>query len=325
MKILFFGTPEIAVPYLEELIKAHTVVGAVTRPDRPAGRGRHVTPPAVKTAALKNNIPVFQPETFTPETVAALAALRPDAGVVVSYGMLIPERVFTLPALGCFNIHFSLLPKYRGAAPVQWALINGEKITGVTTFWLERTLDSGPIMIQKPLMIDRRDDAPKLFARLIPLGVAVMNETLACLASGPCPGTPQSGRHTLAPSLVKEAGSIDWNRTADEICNLIRGTKPWPGAFTSIETGILKGTTLKITQALVQPMDTCPSAARGSGLVCGLVRDHGFMVACGKGSLLVEGVHPENKKPMSAWSFIQGGHLAPGDRFHSSCKPVNKA
>lgn len=316
MRILFFGTPDIAVPYLEELIKTEEVVGVITQPDKPADRGRHMHAPPVKTLAEKNSIPVFQPVKFTPEDVEKIQLLKADVGVVVSYGKLIPENIFTAPFYGCFNIHFSLLPKYRGAGPVQWALINGEKETGVTTFWIEKTLDSGPVLVQKKTVIAPEDDAPKLFEKLIPLGLVTMKETLERLKAGDCKGVAQQGEPTLAPCLKKETGKIDWSQPAEKIMNLIRGTKPWPGAYTIIGEGDMKGTRLKILKA--RTLET-PAAADaitvGAGQVAGLEKNHSFIVKCGIGYLAVEEVHPENRKPVPAWDFWQGSRLKIGNKF----------
>lgn len=309
MRILFFGTPEISSPFLESLLKNYEVAGAVTQPDRPSARGQKLRQPPVKLLALASNIPVFQPEKFTPVIIDELKALKPDVSVVVSYGELIPEEVFNLPALGSFNVHFSLLPKYRGAAPVQWALVRGEKETGVTTFRLEKTLDTGPIFVQKRIPITDEDDADTLFQKLIPLGIEAVDETLKLLSSGKAYGTPQQGEPSYAQSIKKEDGRIAWGKPAREIFNLIRGMKHWPVAFTNI---IGEGNTVKTVKILKASLSEGTAGPVTAGTITELVKQKGFVVRCGQGSLLIEEVHPENKNPMSAWQFVLGSRLAVG-------------
>lgn len=311
MKILFFGTPEIAVPFLSEAAARHTVVGVVTQPDKPAARHLELHSSAVKLAAEKRNLEVFQPEKFDDETASKLAKLNAGLGIVVSYGKLIPETIFNIPKLACFNIHFSLLPKYRGAAPVQWALINGEKETGVSSFWLEKTLDSGPILVQKKIQIDDSDDEETLFNKLIPLGLGVMNETLELLKTGKVPGNKQEGNPTNAPILKKEDGKIDWSKPAEEIRNIIRGTKLWPGAYCIGAEGKLENRRIKILKAEI----FASSASTKPGEISEIVKNKGFVVGCGRGALLIEEVQPENKNPMPAWSFLQGGYASAGSKF----------
>lgn len=311
MRILFFGTPAISARFLKALLASEQVAGVVTMPDKQRGRGHKVQPPEVKIVAQENNIPVFQPEKFNDDDIKQLESLKPDVGVVVSYGKLIPQRIFTIPSYGCFNVHFSLLPKYRGAAPMQWALINGETITGVTTFWLEETLDSGPILIQKTIPIDAKDDAPALEQKLTDLGITAVKETLECISAGTCTGKIQKGAPTYAPILKKEMGKIDWSLPSERIVNLIRGTKSWPGAYSKIESGALSGVTIKFLSARVFDQDT--TAAPGE--IKEIVKGKGFVVSCGKGAVLVEEIHPENKKAVSAWPFLQSGQLKIGDKF----------
>ena len=311
MKILFFGTPEIAVPFLSEAAARHTVVGVVTQPDKPAARHLTLHPPEIKVAAEQRGLEVFQPEKYDDEIVAKLSGLGSELGIVVSYGKLIPERVFNIPKMNCFNIHFSLLPKYRGAAPVQWALINGEKETGVSSFWIEKTLDSGPILVQQRIQIDDSDDEATLFAKLIPLGLDVMNETLELLKNGKIQGKKQEGTPINAPSLKKEDGRIVWARPAEEIRNVIRGTKLWPGAYCTGAAGKLENKRIKILKAEIY----ASNASKTPGEVSELVKNKGFVVSCGSGSLLIEEVQPENKNPMPAWAFLQGGYASVGTRF----------
>jgi methionyl-tRNA formyltransferase len=310
VKLLFFGTPQIAVPFLDALLKEHEVVGAITQPDRPCDRGQKMRYTPVKELAIANNIPVFQPEKYTPEVIEQLKKLKPDAGVVVSYGKLIPHEAFETPAMGCFNIHFSLLPKYRGASPVQKAVINGEKETGVTTFRLERTLDTGPVFIQKSVSIAESDNTETLFEKLIPMGIAAARETLVLLKNGDTAGTPQLGEPSYAPGIKKEDGRISWDKAAVEIYNLARGLKIWPGAYTEIGSGKLIGKKIKILKSSPAAQS---GAVKPAGTITEIVKQKGFLVQCGDGLLLIEEVHPENRSPMPAWAFIQGSHLGPGD------------
>ena len=306
MRIIFFGTPAIAVPFIEGLIADHEVAGVVSQPDRPSKRGQKLRHTPVKEIALKHNIPVFQPEKFTTEIVAQLKELKADIGVVVSYGKLIPRDVFEAPAFGCFNVHFSLLPKYRGASPVQRAIVNGEKETGVTTFRLEKTLDTGPVFTQICIPITDLDDSETLFEKLTPIGIKAVDNTLALLSSGKTAGTPQTGEPSYAPCIKKEDGKILWDRSAKEIFDLVRGLKLWPGAYTSIGSGQMQGKMLKLLKTTTVPQI---GAVRPAGKIVELVKQKGFIVQCGQGCLLIEQVHVENKNPSDAWSFIQGSHL----------------
>lgn len=310
MRILFFGTPAVAVPFLEDLLKYCEVAGVVSQPDRPSQRGQKLRQTPVKELALINHLPVFQPEKFTPEAIAGLKSLKADVGVVVSYGKLIPREVFEAPALGCFNVHFSLLPKYRGASPVQAALVNGEKDTGVTTFRLEKTLDTGPVFIQKTLSITELDDTQTLFEKLTKLGLKAVAETLELLKSGQTAGTPQSGEPSYAPCIKKEDGKVCWDRSASEIFNQIRGLKPWPGAYTVIGSGSLAGKALKLLKSSPAAQSGAP---RSPGTIVELIKQKGFLVQCGRDCLLVEQVRLENKQTADAWSFIQGSRLRAGD------------
>jgi methionyl-tRNA formyltransferase len=312
VKIIFFGTPEIAVPFLKELRVKEDIAGVVAQPDKPAERGQKLRSPAVKTFAAENGIPVFQPQNPDGALAGQLKELKPDVGVVVSYGRLIPEAVFTAPALGCFNVHFSLLPKYRGAAPMQRALMNGEAETGVTTFWIEKTLDSGPVLVQKKLRISADDDAVTLALKLTACGIEAMNETLDRIRKGECAGVPQQGEPSFAPPLKKEDGRINWALPAKAVHNLVRGTRVWPGAYTVIPGGKLEGKRLKILKTRAVEDQT---GAAEPGRVTGTEKDRGFIVKCGEGSLAVEEVHLENKNPVPAWSFWQGRSLSIGDKL----------
>ncbi|MBI4395964.1 MAG: methionyl-tRNA formyltransferase [Elusimicrobia bacterium] len=308
LKTLFLGTPASAVPFLERLLQKSQVAGVVTSPDKPAGRGYETAMPAVKKAALDQRLPVLQPSSLRdPSFMESLKAWGPvDLGVVVAYGKLIPENIFSWPRLGMVNVHFSLLPKYRGAGPVQWALIRGEEETGITLFRIEKGLDSGPVFLKKALKIDPEDNAITLRGRLTRLGLEALDEALAHFEPGDWRPEPQEGEATQAPILKKEDGRIRWGeQTAEDVVNLIRGTYEWPGA-----TAFLKGRQMKIRQAEVRRL-----REGRPGEIIGMERDRGFLVKCKDASILVLRVQPEGKKEMEADSFWNGARLNVGDRF----------
>jgi methionyl-tRNA formyltransferase len=312
VKILFFGTAQISKTYLEALHAGANEIFVVTMPDKPALRGQKLTPPAVKTYSLENNIKFIQPENFVPEVIEELRNFNADSGIAVAYGKIIPERVFNLPKYKTFNIHFSLLPKYRGAAPVQYALLNGETETGVTSFYIEKGLDTGDILIQKKLFIEEKDNSETLFNKLIPLGIEAMNETLELFRSGKLAGKPQVGEPTFSPSFKKEKGRLDWSKKAGDIYNQFRGLYLWPGIYSVVSKGKLKGKRIKFIDIEIFDAD---SENKDFGVISSVKKDNGFVVSCLKGKILVLKVQPESKPVMSAWSFIQGGQLAIGDKF----------
>jgi methionyl-tRNA formyltransferase len=312
VKILFFGTAQISRTCLESLHKDGNEIFVVTMPDRPASRGQKLTSPVVKTYSLENNINFIQTGQFTCEVVEQIEKFNADVGAVVAYGKIVPEKVFNLPKYRTFNIHFSLLPKYRGAAPVQYVLLNGETETGVTSFYIDKGLDTGDILVQKKLCIADKDNSETLFNKLIPLGIETMNETLKLFQSGKATGTPQVGEPTFAPTFKKEAGHVDWSKKASNIYNQFRGLYLWPGIYSVFSKGKLRGKRIKFTD--VEIFDT-NSKNKGFGVVSSIEKDRGFVVSCLEGKILVLKIQPENKPIMSAWSFVQGGHLAIGDTF----------
>ncbi len=313
VKVLFFGTADISKAFLESLYAGKHDIFCVTMPDKPAARGQKLTPPAVKTFAMENNIPFIQPDKFTTEVIDQIKNFKPQAGIAVSYGKLIPKEVFDLPDFKTFNIHFSLLPKYRGAAPVQYAIRNGETETGVSSFYLEESLDTGAIILQERTAIGEKENAQDLFKRLIPLGISVMNETLKCFENGDCKGKTQAGEPSYAPTLKKEDGLIIWKKSAKDIFNQTRGLFPWPGTYSVILKGKLEGKRIKIIESAVIENSTINDE---TGKVYSVDKNKGFTVLCGKGKLLITKIQPENKPVMSAWDFIQGGQLAEGDYFN---------
>ncbi|MDR1087415.1 MAG: methionyl-tRNA formyltransferase [Endomicrobium sp.] len=312
MKILFFGTAQISKTYLESLYKDANEIFVITMPDKPALRGQKLTPPVVKTYSLENDIKFIQPDTFSTSIIENLKTFNADVGIAVAYGKLIPETVFNLPKYGAFNIHFSLLPKYRGAAPVQYALLNGESETGVTVFYIEKGLDTGDILVQKKLSIEEKDNSETLFNKLIPLGIEAMSETLNLFRLGKAEGLVQIGEPTFAPTLKKENGLIDWNKKANDIYNQFRGLYLWPGIYSIASKGKLKGKRIKFIDIEIFERS---SKNKNFGTVLSIEKDKGFVISCGEGKILVTKVQPENKSVMPAWSFIQGGQLAIGDKF----------
>jgi methionyl-tRNA formyltransferase len=300
MRLVFCGTPMFAVPCLERLISAgHQVMLVVTQPDRPQGRGMTLTAPPVKQAAIKLGLPALQPEKIrkNPEFREQLTALKPDAIIVVGYGRIIPPWMLQLPPRGNINVHGSLLPKYRGAAPIQWAIANGETITGVTTMRLDEGLDTGDILMKREMEIRPDDTAITLAPRMAAIGAELLVETLQGLANGSVHPIPQdNSQATLAPILKKEDGQIDFTRSAKDIHNRLRGFQPWPGAFTHY-----RGKTLKIVAA--EPASANLEVAPGQIYL----HEDQLLAGCAGGTLLaLLQLQPEGKKVMSARDFISG-------------------
>lgn len=308
LKTLFFGTPPAAVPFLRGLAKSSQLACVVSSPDKPAGRGYELSPTAVKKEALALGLPVLQPASLKdPAFRSELEKRGPfDLGLVVAYGKLVPAEIFSIPRLGLVNVHFSLLPRFRGAAPVQWALIRGEKETGVTLFKIEAGLDTGPVYLQASLPIAQEDDAPALREKLSGRGLDLVDELLRRLEKGGWAPSPQAGAPSLAPVLKKEDGRLLWDRlSAAEAAGLVRGTIEWPGAFSR-----LKGQLIKVRKA-----DVRPAAAGSPGEIIGVEKDAGFLVKCREDALLVRRLQPEGRKEMDAPSFWNGARLGVGDRF----------
>ena len=311
MKLVFCGTPQFAVPSLEKIVAAgHDVQLVVTQPDRPQGRGMGLTAPPVKQSALRLGLPVTQPEKIrkNEEFRERLTTIQPDAIIVVGYGRIIPDWMLQLPPYGNINVHASLLPRYRGAAPIQWAIANGETITGVTTMRIDEGLDTGDILLKREMAIDPADSAVTLAPRLADLGAELLVETLARLQQGTLKPVPQDNSlATLAPILKKEDGLVDFTRTATEIQNRLRGFQPWPGAYTHFRGKNLKLVAVKPAQAL---QEIAPAELRVSG--------DALLTGCGKGTALqLFEVQPEGKKAMSARDFLSGYRPAQGERLGS--------
>lgn len=309
MKLFFCGTPQFAVPSLERLLASEFTVDLVlTNPDEPQGRGYECQPPPVKKVASRAGLTILQPHRLKdPALMPFLRRFHPDAIVVVAYGHLIPPWMIAWPRLGCINVHASLLPKYRGAAPIAWALINGESTTGVTTMKLDAGLDTGDILLQQEEAISPDDTAQTLSDRLSLLGAELLVETLRRLNQGAIEAKPQDqAQATLAPLLKKEHGIIDWTRPAKEIWRRVRGLQPWPGAFTTF-----RGRNLHIWSAEVAAETTSPSPP---GLLC--AEQGRLLVACGEGTRLeIKELQLEGRKRLSARAFLNGVRLQPHERL----------
>jgi methionyl-tRNA formyltransferase len=298
-RAIFFGTPELAAVCLRAVFDVADVQLVVSQPDRPKGRGMHVEPTPVKQAALERGVRVIQPtKVRTPEFAAELRAVGADIGVVVAYGRILPLGVLTAPRLGCVNVHASLLPKLRGAAPIQWAIINGETMTGVCLMQMDEGMDTGAVLARRELVIDPHETAGELGVRLAQLGAAALREELPRICRGELPAVPQDHADaTHAPMLEKEHGRIDWNGSAQRIHDLVRGTSPWPGAFT-----FLNGQRLRIhkTNVLVRDrMVNAPGAILRADA-------HGIEVACGSGVLAIDELQADGKRRVNAEQFCAG-------------------
>ena len=304
MRIVFMGTPDFAVPCLQRLLEdGHEVPAVFTQPDKPVGRHAVLTPPPVKQLALSHGIPVYQPTKMRDGTVAALLReLAPDCLVVVAYGRILPQEILDVPPRGCVNIHGSLLPRYRGAAPIQWSVIRGETVTGVTSMFMDAGMDTGDIIDTLTTPIGENETAGELFERLAPLGARLLSTTLAAIADGTVTRRPQNDAEaTMAPMLEKAMGRLDLTRPAQELHNQVRGMNPWPGAFCTAG-----GKTLKIHETRV----TAGSGAPGTLLCADPVT-----VACGEGALQLVTVQPEGKPRMAAEAWLRGARLPQGARL----------
>lgn len=310
-RVVFFGTPEFAVPSLQALLDGpDQVVGVVCQPDKPAGRGQHLHAPPVKQLAVQRGVAVAQPvKVKTDELPAVLRSWAPDLGVVAAYGRILPRAVLELPRLGCINVHASLLPAYRGAAPIQWALLRGETATGVTIMCMNERMDEGDILLQRATPIEPGETYGVLQHRLAALGAAALMDALAALQRGALSATPQDGAAaTYAPLICKADGAIDWTRAAAAIACQVRAFNPWPSAFTT--HGRRR---LKIHRA-VALADASSGAAPGTVLAVGDV----IRIATGVGVLDIEELQLEGRRALPARELARGGGLAVGDRLGAS-------
>jgi methionyl-tRNA formyltransferase len=307
LRIVFFGTPDFAVPSLNALLDSGSdVVAVVTQPDKVKGRGRLLSQPPVKGLALSNGIPVLQPRNIrTGSFLEELSLLKPGAIVVVAYGKIVPPAVLKLPPLGCVNVHASLLPAYRGAAPIQWAIINGEARTGITTMLMDEGLDTGDILLQNETEILDEDNGLTLGKRLSEMGASLLPGTLEGLKAGTVNPRPQTGEPSFAPPLKKDDGKIDWSLPARRIFDLIRGTYPWPGAYC-----YLKGSRLVVLRAKALDHEKTGTPGRIE-----MIGSEGVLVSTGRGILAIMEVKPEGRNSMSAESFMHGRRLKEGAFF----------
>lgn len=296
------GTPQFAVPCLETLINSgHEIIGVFTQPDRPSGRGRKINITPVKEKALGHDIPIFQPNTLKDtEVFKNIEKLTPDIIVVVAYGQLLPEAILKIPEHGCVNVHASLLPKYRGAAPINWAIINGEESTGITTIYMDTGLDTGDILLKEEVKIYENETAGELHDRLMYLGAGVLDKTIDLIGAGKMRPVPQNHEEaSYAPMLTKEHGKIDWSRSAGEIKNLIRGMIPWPTSYT-----IYDGKTMKVWKGSIIYGNT----DHKPGTILEVKKDC-ILVATGKDILSIEELQFSGRKKMSVNQYLVGNNI----------------
>src|SRR5690348_736382 len=323
MRLIFCGTPHFAVPTLKHLLAKpdFKVIAVITQPDRPRGRGQQLSISPVKEVALAAHLPVHQPEKIrAPEVQQLLEKLAPDVIVIIAYGQIIPARLLSIPKHGWINLHASLLPKYRGAAPINWPIVNGETRTGLTTMRIDAGMDTGDILLQHEIDIGPAETAPELAARMSEAGAPLIEETLRGLAAGTIvPRRQNHSEATIAPILKKQDGRIDWNLSAQEIYNRMRGFTSWPGAYTTF-----RGQTCHLwaepvpqaTSLLKEALDTpsFPAARSAPGTLIGAKND--WFIACGNTTLLrLQSVKLEGRKQVSASEFANGARLKFGERF----------
>ena len=310
MALIFFGTPQFAVPSLKALIdEKEDIALVVTQPDKVKGRGHMLSSPPVKELALSYGLKVLQPNKIRDEDFYnELRSIAPEFIIVIAYGKILPEEILNMPKFGCINVHASLLPKYRGAAPIQWALINGEKVTGITTMLMDKGLDTGDILLRSELEIKADDNSETLFKKLSELGAKTLIGTIKGMREGKIKPVPQTGEASYAPPLKKEDGKIDWNRSAEELFNFARGMYPWPSAFC-----YFNDERIKIVRSRKSKFRSQKEAVPGRVVKA---FDGEIIVETGDGFLVIEELQPEGKKVMSAKAFLAGRKLKEGyDRF----------
>lgn len=302
MKIVFMGTPDIAVGCLKKIIdEKHEILAVVTQPDKPVGRGKKMGMPPVKELALKYDIPVYQPSKAREESfVEVIKELKPDVIVVVAFGQILPKSILEIPKLGCINVHVSLLPKYRGAAPINWVIINGEEKTGVTTMYMDEGLDTGDMILKTEFNLDDEITAGELHDEMVVMGANTLKETLDLIEKGCAPRIPQNhDEFTYAPMMNKSLGNIEWNKSAKEIHNLVRGVNPWPSAYTSYND-----LTMKVwkTKVLGEKCDKQPGTILK-------VDKEGIRVATKDNVLLIEEMQMPGKKRVLVSEYIKGNSI----------------
>lgn len=304
MRVVFMGTPDFAVPCLEALVNAgYEVIGAFTQPDKPKGRGYALAPPPVKVTALEHNIPVYQPKTLRDgEALKILKELSPECIVVVAYGKILPKDILELPKYGCINVHASLLPKYRGAAPIQWSVLNGESETGVTAMYMDEGLDTGDMIMKRSCEIGENETAGELHDKLSALGAQLIVEALKALENGRAKREKQDDSQSCySPMLDKSLCQIDWSKSAQQVHNKVRGLSPWPVATSSIN-----GKKVKVHQTRL---------SNDNGAAGEIISLSPLTVACGSGSVIINELQLEGKKRMDSQSFLNGHKLNIGEKF----------
>lgn len=318
MRIVYMGTPEFAAIALDALVKEHDVVAVITQPDKPQGRNRKLVPTPVKVKAQEYDIPVYQPQKVRDEeTVQMIREYHPDVIVVAAYGQILPESILNIPAYGCINIHASLLPKYRGAAPIERAILDGEQVTGVTTMYMEKGLDTGDMIDKVEVKIEADDTGATLHDKLAKAGANLIIKTLSKIQDGTVKRTKQDDTESCyAAMLTKEMGQIDFSRSADELERLVRGLIPWPCAYTDID-----GKNVKIYKTSVVKMDdayknavqekTEVSLAFAPGEIVEVTKKY-IVIACGKDALMIKNLQPEGKKAMDTAAYLNGNPLKTG-------------
>lgn len=300
MRIIFMGTPDFAVPSLQALIDAgHEICAVFTQPDKPKGRGHAMAPPPVKELALKYGLTVYQPRSMKKgPALEIIQSIAPDVIVVVAFGKILPLSILSVPRLGCVNVHGSLLPQYRGSAPIQWTVLNGDKVTGVTTMLMNEGIDTGDILDVETTEVGENETSGELFDRLMVMGAELLPKTLEKLENGTAVRTPQPEEGACyAPMLDKAMADMDWTKSADELHNLVRGLNPWPVAVMRFE-----GKRMKV-------FDVSVLSAQGNAGEAFVGPDRSFCVYCGKDALRLNVVQPENKKRMSGADFLLGHPL----------------
>lgn len=305
MRVIFMGTPDFAVPSLEALLTKHEVVLVVTQPDKPKGRGKKMVPTPVKACALEHGIPVLQPEKVKEaEFVEQLRSYEPDLIAVTAFGQILSEPILEMPKYGCINVHGSLLPKYRGAAPMQWSIIDGEKVTGITTMYMAKGLDSGDMLLKAEVEITDEDTFATIHDKMAVTGANLLLDTLDQLEAGTLERIPQDhDAATYAPMITKETGHIDWSKNRQDIINLIRGLNPVPAAYTIYEEEVLK-----IFGAVISDVQADDAA---NGEIVAVVKK-GFVVKCGDGCLLITEVQARGGKRMMTDAYLRGHAMKEG-------------
>ncbi|HEK4831208.1 TPA: methionyl-tRNA formyltransferase [Clostridioides difficile] len=305
MKIVFMGTPDIAVPCLQKIIdEKYEILGVVTQPDKPKGRGKKLGMSSVKELAIENNIPVYQPvEARDKEFIDKIKSLNPDVIVVVAFGQILPKEILEIPKLGCINVHVSLLPKYRGAAPINWVIINGEEKTGVTTMYMDEGLDTGDMILKTEVNLDENITAGELHDKMMNIGAETLKETLRLIEEGNAPREVQNHEEfSYAPIMNKSLGNIDFSKSAREIHNLVRGVNPWPSAYTTYNDVIMKVWKTKVLDE---------KSTKDVGTIIDVSKD-GIKVSTIDNVLLIEEIQMPNKKRMLVGEYIKGNTIETG-------------